>query len=53
VQNVGEAIAIVVPNGVDACSGLERAPGLKDHRAVEKFIAAVRAAESSTTNRPA
>jgi phosphoribosylanthranilate isomerase len=38
---------------VDACSGVERAPGLKDHRAIEKFIAAVRAAETSTTNRPA
>jgi phosphoribosylanthranilate isomerase len=31
---------------VDACSGLERAPGLKDHRAIEEFIAAVRAAET-------
>jgi phosphoribosylanthranilate isomerase len=52
-QNVAEAIAIVAPNGVDTCSGVERAPGLKDHRAIEKFIAAVRAAETSTTNRPA
>jgi phosphoribosylanthranilate isomerase len=38
---------------VDACSGVEHAPGLKDHRAIEKFIAAVRTAETSTTNRPA
>ena len=52
-QNVAEAIATVAPHGVDACSGVERAPGLKDHRAIEKFIAAVRAAETSTTNRPA
>jgi phosphoribosylanthranilate isomerase len=50
-QNVAEAIAMVAPNGVDVCSGVERAPGLKDHRAIEKFIAAVRAAETSTTNR--
>ncbi len=52
-QNVAEAIATVAPHGVDACSGVERAPGLKDHHAIEKFITAVRAAEASTTNRPA
>jgi len=52
-QNVAEAIATVAPHGVDACSGVERTPGVKDHRAIEKFIAAVRAAETSTTNRPA
>jgi phosphoribosylanthranilate isomerase len=52
-QNVAEAIATVAPHGVDACSGVERAPRLKDYRAIEKFIAAVRAAETSTTNRPA
>jgi phosphoribosylanthranilate isomerase len=45
-QNVAKAIEMVAPNGVDACSGLERAPGLKDHRAIEEFIAAVRAAET-------
>jgi phosphoribosylanthranilate isomerase len=52
-QNVAEAIAMVAPHGVDACSGVERAPGLKDHRAIEKFVGAVRAAETSTTNRSA
>jgi phosphoribosylanthranilate isomerase len=52
-QNVAEAIATVAPHGVDACSGVERAPGLKDHHAIEKFITAVRAAEASTTNRAA
>lgn len=46
-QNVGRAIATVAPHAVDVCSGVERAPGVKDHRAVEKFIAAARAAQSS------
>jgi phosphoribosylanthranilate isomerase len=44
-QNVSEAIAAVSPHAVDVCSGIEGAPGLKDYRAMEEFIAAVRAAE--------
>lgn len=47
VRNVGRAIAAVVPHAVDVCSGIERAPGMKDHRALEQFISAVRAAERS------
>jgi indole-3-glycerol phosphate synthase/phosphoribosylanthranilate isomerase/anthranilate synthase/indole-3-glycerol phosphate synthase/phosphoribosylanthranilate isomerase len=48
-QNVGSAIAAVAPHAVDVCSGIESAPGVKDHRALEQFISAVRAAESVTT----
>jgi phosphoribosylanthranilate isomerase len=44
-QNVGDAIAAVRPHAVDVCSGVEKAPGIKDHRVVEEFFAAVRAAE--------
>lgn len=44
-QNVGDAIAIVLPHAVDVCSGVESAPGVKDYRAIEKFIAAARMAE--------
>ncbi len=44
-QNVGQAIATVAPHAVDVCSGVERAPGVKDYRTIEKFIAAVRTAE--------
>jgi phosphoribosylanthranilate isomerase len=44
-KNVGEAIASVRPQAVDVCSGVELAPGAKDHAALEQFIAAVRAAE--------
>jgi len=45
VQNVGRAIATVRPHAVDVCSGVERAPGVKDHRAMKNFVAAVRRAE--------
>jgi phosphoribosylanthranilate isomerase len=48
-RNVGTAIAAVMPQAVDVCSGVERVPGMKDHRALEQFISAVRAA-SATTN---
>lgn len=41
-QNVRAAIAAVTPHAVDVCSGVERAHGVKDHDAIEKFIAAVR-----------
>ncbi len=45
-QNVGTAIATVSPHAVDVCSGVERAPGTKDHCALEHFISAVRRATS-------
>ena len=51
-QNVGHAIARVAPHAVDVCSGVESAPGAKDHRAIEKFIAAARTAEP-LVDRPA
>lgn len=46
-QNVGRAIAAVTPHAVDVCSGVESAPGVKDHRALEQFVSAVRACERS------
>lgn len=46
-ENVGQAIATVAPHAVDVCSGVESAPGVKDHQALEDFIIAVRAANSS------
>ena len=52
-QNVGDAIAAVSPQAVDVCSGVESAPGVKDYRAIEKFIAATRAAERSLADRSA
>ena len=46
-RNVGRAIKAVAPHAVDVCSGVETAPGVKDHRAIEQFISAVRVAERS------
>jgi len=43
-ENVNQAIATVVPHAVDVCSGVESAPGSKDHRALESFVTAVRKA---------
>lgn len=43
--SVGEVVRRVRPYAVDASSGLERAPGRKDHRKLEEFIANVRSAD--------
>jgi len=45
--NVGQAIAQVRPWAVDVSSGVEAAPGIKDARRIEEFIAAVRAADQT------
>ena len=46
-RNIGRAIAAVMPHAVDVCSGIESGPGVKNHRALEEFISAVRLAERS------
>jgi phosphoribosylanthranilate isomerase len=46
-RNVGHAITTVVPHAVDVCSGVESAPGAKNHTALKDFIAGVRVAECS------
>ena len=46
VDNIAAALATVRPYGVDANSGLEDAPGHKNHDLVRRFIAAVRAFEA-------
>jgi phosphoribosylanthranilate isomerase len=43
-SNVAEAIRIAKPWGVDASSGLESAPGIKDHHKVRQFVKAAQEA---------
>ncbi len=42
-NNVAQALRIVQAWGVDAASGIEQAPGQKDHTTMRAFVAAVRA----------
>jgi phosphoribosylanthranilate isomerase len=43
--NVGDAIRLVKPYGVDVASGIEERPGIKSRAAMTAFVAAVREAE--------
>jgi phosphoribosylanthranilate isomerase len=45
-QNVGEAVRLVRPFGVDVASGIEERPGIKDPQAMKAFVAAVREADA-------
>jgi phosphoribosylanthranilate isomerase len=47
--NVAEAIARVRPFGIDVSSGVERAPGIKDHRRLRALFEAVHDAGHITT----
>jgi phosphoribosylanthranilate isomerase len=43
-QNVGAAVRVLAPFGVDVASGVESAPGIKDHELLAAFVLAVRCA---------
>ena len=44
---VADAVALVHPWGVDACSRIESAPGKKDHKKMTEFLQAAKAALSA------
>jgi len=46
-SNVARAISLARPWGVDACSRIESAPGRKDHKKMNEFLQAARAALAS------
>ncbi|HEY7163588.1 MAG TPA: phosphoribosylanthranilate isomerase [Candidatus Binatia bacterium] len=41
-ENVVSAISRIRPFGIDVCSGVERAPGVKDHEKLKRFIDAAK-----------
>jgi phosphoribosylanthranilate isomerase len=43
-DNIGDALRIARPRGIDASSGLESNPGVKDLRMIDEFFAAVHSA---------
>jgi phosphoribosylanthranilate isomerase len=49
--NVAAAIRAVRPYAVDASSGVEDAPGVKNAQRIRDFVAAVRATDAGTGHR--
>jgi phosphoribosylanthranilate isomerase len=46
IENIDEALATVAPDAVDINSGIEKAPGIKDHDRMKRIIEIVREAEA-------
>jgi phosphoribosylanthranilate isomerase len=47
-DNVGEALRIARPTGIDTSSGVESSPGVKDLEMMDEFFEAVRLAQASS-----
>ena len=45
--NIGEALRLANPPGIDISSGVESAPGVKEPALIEAFFRAVRARKTS------
>ncbi|BCP55905.1 N-(5'-phosphoribosyl)anthranilate isomerase [Kaistia sp. 32K] len=52
-DNVAEALALTRPFGIDASSGVESAPGIKDPDRIHAFIAAIRGFRPNADQGPA
>jgi len=50
-ENVAEAVARVRPFGIDVSSGVEHAPGIKDHNKIRALFEALHATSSDVTAR--
>jgi len=48
-ENVGAAVQIVRPYGVDVSGGVEAAPGHKDHQKVRAFVEAAKQSATQTS----
>ncbi|MDB5555825.1 MAG: trpF [Rhizobium sp.] len=47
-DNIGEALSIARPTGIDTSSGVESSPGVKDLEMMDEFFEAVRLAQASS-----
>ncbi|MBF4635878.1 phosphoribosylanthranilate isomerase [Agreia pratensis] len=50
-DNVAQAVAQAGPTGVDVSSGVESAPGVKDHALIERFVANARSTSRGSADR--